>query len=140
MPAGMTTPATDNALILNTEEDAISGHRLQVNTFAIGCAVGLTTESPPRTIVMIRGGVGTTVSPSSLGDGTGGSISADTSSWAKATSATPLDLWVQTRTFWDSSGNVLYAYLRKLTIDARGQIAAVSGETQIIVDTTQACP
>jgi hypothetical protein len=140
MPAGMSVPSSDNALVLNTEEDSIVGNRLAVNSFAIGCVVGLTTEATPRTIVMVRGGVGTMVSPTALGDGTGGSISADSTSWTKSTSATPLNLWVQTRTFWDTSGNVLYAYLRQMSFDARGLLTAVSGETQITVDTTQGCP
>jgi hypothetical protein len=140
MPAGMTVPATDNALVLNTEEDGISGHRLQINSFAIGCVVGMTAEPQPRCIVMVRGGLGATASPSTLGDGTGGSLAADSSNWAKSSSGTPLNLWVQTRTFWDTSGNVLYAYLRQLSLDARGLLIAVSGETQVAVDTTESCP
>ena len=47
-------------------------------------------------------------------------FSADSTSWSKSSSGTPLNLWVQTRTFWDTSGNVLYAYLRQLSLDARG--------------------
>jgi hypothetical protein len=47
---------------------------------------------------------------------------------------------VQTRAFWDTSGNVLYAYLRQLSMDARGLLISVSGETRIVVDTTQSCP
>jgi len=140
MPAGMTNPSTDNALVLNTEEDSITGHRLATNSFVVGCAVGITTETPPRTIVMVRGGFGATASPTSLGDGTGGVLSADSGNWTKSTSGTPLNLWVQTRTFWDSSANVLYGYLRQISVDARGQLVAVSGETRITVDTTQACP
>jgi len=140
MPAGMTLPATDNALVLNTEEDGVSGYRLQINTFAIGCVVGMTSEAQPRWIVMVRGGFGATAYPAALGDGTGGALSADFSSWAKSTSGTPLNLWIQTRTFWDTSGNVLYAYLRQLSLDARGVLIAVSGETRIAVDSTQSCP
>ena len=45
MPAGMTVAASDNALVLNTEEDSISGHRLKANTFALGCVVGMTSET-----------------------------------------------------------------------------------------------
>jgi hypothetical protein len=140
MPAGMTLPASDNALVLNTEEDGVTGHRLMTNTFAIGCVVGMTSEAQPRWIVMVRGGFGATASPAALGDGTGGALSADSTSWSKSTSGTPLNLWVQTRTFWDTSGNVLYAYLRQLSLDARGLLIAVSGETRITVDTTQSCP
>jgi hypothetical protein len=140
MPAGMSVPATDNALVLNTEEDSLSGHRLQINSFAIGSVVGMTAETQPRWIVMVRGGLGATASPAALGDGTGGALAADSTSWARSTSGTPINLWVQTRTFWDTSGNVLYAYLRQLSLDARGLLIAVSGETRIAVDTTEACP
>jgi hypothetical protein len=63
MPSGMTLPGSDNALVLNTEEDGITGHRLKANTFATGCVVGATTESTPRWIVMVRGGYGETASP-----------------------------------------------------------------------------
>ncbi len=140
MPAGMTTPAADNALVLNVEEDAVSGHRLKTNTFALGCVVGMTTEATPRWIVMVRGGYGETTFPATLGDGTGGALSADSASWSKAGSGTPINLWIQTRTFWDTSGAVLYAYLRELSLDARGLLIAVSGETRITVDTTQSCP
>ena len=140
MPAGMTIPAADNALVLNTEEDGISGHRLKANTFAVGCVVGTTSETPARWIVMVRGGYGETGSPTALGDGTGGALAADSGSWAKSTSGTPLNLWIQTRTFWDTGGNILYAYLRQLSLDARGLLVAVSAETRITVDTTQSCP
>jgi hypothetical protein len=140
MPAGMTIPSSDDALVLNVEEDGLSGHRLKANTYAIGRLVGMTTESTPRWIVMVRGGKGETVSPTTLGNGTGGSISADASTWSGATNGTPLNLWVQTRTFWDTSGTVLYAYLRQLSFDARGLLIAVSAENQITVDSTQSCP
>jgi hypothetical protein len=140
MPAGMTVPTSDNALVLNTEEDGLAGYRLQINTFVVGCIVGATTESTPRWIVMVRGGYGATASPTTLGTGTGGVITADYTSWSKASNGTPLNLWVQTRTFWDTTGNVLYAYLRQISIDARGLIISVSSETRIIVDTTQSCP
>ena len=136
MPEGLSIPAADNALICNVEEDGETGHRLAIPGYAVGEIVG---SSGGATVVMIRGALGSTDSPTSLGDGTGGSVSADGSSWSKATDATPLSVWVQTRTFWDTSTGTLYAYLRQFSFDARGVLYAVSGENQITVDVAQPC-
>jgi len=134
MPEGMSVGAS--ALILNEEEDGLSGNRLQIPCFAVGVQAG---SSGGTAIVLIRGGIGATSGPTTLGDGTGGSVSADGSTWNKSTDGTPLDVWVQTRTFWDTSTGTLYGYLRKLSFDARGVMYAASAETQITIDVATAC-
>jgi len=136
MPEGMPVPAADNALILNEEEDGLSGHRLAAPCFAVGSVAGI---SQGLNVVMIRGALGTTAGASSLGDGAGGAVAADSSSWSRSSSGTPLVVWVQTRTVWDASGGVLYGYLRSFTFDARGMLVAVSGENQITLDVPVAC-
>lgn len=136
MPEGMSVPAADNALVLNEEEDGLSGHRLAVPCYAVGSVAGV---SQGLNVVMIRGALGATGGGSTLGDGTGGPVAADSSSWSRSSSATPLVVWAQTRTVWDPSGGVLYAYLRSFTFDARGMLISVSGENQITVDVPVAC-
>jgi hypothetical protein len=88
---------------------------------------------------MIRGAIGATGSATSLGNGTGGSVDADGTSWSKASDGVPVGVWVQTRTVWDSSTGTLYGYLRKFSFDARGALYAVSGEYQITVDVATEC-
>jgi len=58
MPAGMTLPGASNALVLNSEENGVSGHRLASGAYAIGVVSGMTSETSPRQIVVIRGALG----------------------------------------------------------------------------------
>jgi hypothetical protein len=134
MPEGLT--AGDDALILNEEETGLSGHRLAPGSFAVGRVAGRTNGT---VIVVIRGAAGATSGPTALGDGSGGSVGAQGTSWSKGADATPVDLWVQTRTVWDSSTGTLLAYVRKLSFDARGLLYAVSGEDSVTVDVATAC-
>ena len=58
MPMGQTVPTTANALVLNLEENAQTGNRLQTGSFVTGIVQGATKEKPPRSIVIIGSGVG----------------------------------------------------------------------------------
>jgi hypothetical protein len=136
MPEGMNTSSGPAALILNEEETGLTGHRIAAGSYAVGEVAG---NSNGTAIVVIRGGQGATGSPTALGDGSGGSAAADSSSWSKASDGTPLNVWVQTRTVWDSGSGTLYGYLRKFSFDARGVLYAVSGESQITIDVATAC-
>jgi hypothetical protein len=136
MPEGMNIPPADNALILNEEEDGLDGHRLQVPAYAVGQIAG---SSGGLSVVMIRGAIGATAGAAALGDGTGGAVAADGTAWSKTTDGIPLDVWVQTRTVWDSGSGTLFGYLRKFSFDARGVLYGVSGENQITVDVAQPC-
>jgi hypothetical protein len=136
MPEGMTVPTVDNAIICDVEEDTETGHRLSIGGYAIGRVAGV---SNGLIVVMIRGAMGATNSPTTLGDGTGGAVAADTTSWSKVSNGTPVTAWVQTRTVWDSTGGVLYAYLRSFAFDARGLLLSISGENRIIVDVPTVC-
>ena len=136
MPEGMTVPGADNALVLNEEEDGQSGHRLATPCYAVGTVAG---SSAALAVVMIRGALGATAGPTTLGDGTGGAVAADGTSWSRSGNGTPLLVWLQTRTVWDSTGGTLYAYLRSFTFDARGLLVAVSAENRITVDVPVAC-
>jgi hypothetical protein len=136
MPEGLTIPDADNALICNVEEDGETGHRLQTPGWAVGQIAG---SSGGLAVVMIRGALGSTQSPMTLGDGSAGGLDADNSSWNKASDGTPLDLWMESRTFWDTDSGTLFGYARKLSFDARGVLYAVSGETQYTIDVAQPC-
>lgn len=131
MPEGLT--ASGAALILNEEENGLSGHRLGVPCYSVGQIVG---QSGGQAIVMIRGALGATGGATSLG---GSGVGADSGSWSRATNGTPVTVTMQSRTVWDSSGGVLYGYSRNLQFDARGELVAVSGETQYVIDTPTAC-
>lgn len=133
MPEGMNTSSGPSALILNEEETGLDGHRIAPGSYAVGQIAG---NSNGTAIVIIRGGLGATASPTAL---SGSGIDADSTSWSKASSASPLDVWVQTRTFWDTGSGTLFGYLRKFSFDARGLLYAVSGETQITIDVATAC-
>jgi hypothetical protein len=134
MPEGLT--AGDDALILNEEETGLNGHRIAPGAFAVGRVAG---RSNGTVIVVIRGAAGATAGATALGDGTGGSVGAQGTSWSKAADGTPVDLWVQTRTVWDSSTGTLLAYVRKVSFDARGVLYAISGENSVTVDVATAC-
>jgi hypothetical protein len=136
MPEGMSDSSGPAALILNEEESGLAGHRIAPGSYAVGKIAGNPSGSP---VVVIRGGSGATASPTALGGGTGGSTAADGSSWSKASDGTPLDVWMQTRTVWDSTTGTLFGYLRKFSFDARGLLYAVSGENQITIDVATAC-
>jgi hypothetical protein len=136
MPEGMTIPDADDALICNVEEDGEAGHRIEIPSYAVGQIVG---THDGMTVVMIRGALGSSDSPASLGDGTGGAVSPDDGTWDKASDGTPLDVSVQTRTVWDTSSGTLFGYLRQFSFDARGVLYAVSAENQITIDVAQAC-
>ncbi|HEX4795511.1 MAG TPA: hypothetical protein VH370_17095 [Humisphaera sp.] len=140
MPAGMDDGAAD-ALILNAEEDSETGHRLASGTYAVGVTRGMIDESPARKIVVIRGGVGRMDSPTTLGDTSEGSETADTSNWSRASTATPLNLYVVSRMVYNESGDqTLYQFVRQLSLDARGLLVSVSGETRVTIDVTEPCP
>jgi len=131
MPEGLSAAAP--ALILNEEEDGLSGHRLTTPCYAVGQIVGNAGGQP---IVMIRGALGATAGATSLG---GSGDSADSGSWSRAGNGTPVTVTMQTRTVWDSSGGVLYGYSRNLAFDARGELVTISSETQYVIDTPTAC-
>lgn len=133
MPEGMSDPSSPTALILNEEETGLAGHRIAPGSYAIGKVAGNPGGSP---VVVIRGGSGATAGPTGLA---GSGASPDGSSWSRAADGTPLNVWVQTRTYWDSSSGTLFAYLRKFSFDARGLLYAVSAESQITVDVATAC-
>jgi len=133
MPEGMSVAGTDNALVLNEEEDQESGHRLAIGAYAVGRIVG---TSAGLTIVMIRGAPGSTSGPTTLA---GSGVSADSTSWSRVSNGTPVTASIQTRTLWDSVGGVLYAYLRNFTFDARGVLVSISGEAQVTVDIPTEC-
>jgi hypothetical protein len=140
MPAGLSIPGSDDALVLNLEEDGASGHRIASGTYAVGVVRGITNESPPRKIVFIRGGVGRTDSPTALGGTSEGSESADSSNWTRL-GATPVVVYVVTRTVYNESGDkTLYSFVRPLTFDARGLLVSAGAETRVTVDVTEACP
>ena len=135
MPEGMSESGSP-ALILNEEEDGLTGHRLAVPSFAVGQVVG---RSAGSSVVMIRGALGATAGGTLLGDGGGGSVAPDGTAWSRQTDGSPVVVWVQTRTVWDSSGGTLYGYLRALSFDARGVLVSASGESQFTIDTATSC-
>jgi hypothetical protein len=139
--AGEAVSATEDVLVERRDGDSSvetgSGkHRLKLNTFVEGPVVGYSNEATPRPVIRVAGGVGATASPTSLSVTT---LAADATSWSRATDGTPLTMTVQTRTYWDSSGGVLYQYLRTFTYDARGLLLSVSAETRSTIDTPGAC-
>jgi len=136
MPEGMSASAGPAALILNEEETGLNGHRIAAGSYAVGRVAGNAGGTP---VIVIRGGSGATAGPAALGDGSGGGVGADGTSWSKPSDGTPLDVWVQTRTVWDSTTGTLFGYLRKFSFDARGLLYAVSGENQFTIDVATAC-
>jgi hypothetical protein len=137
MPAGMTVPGASDALVLNGEENGVSGHRLASGAYAIGVVSGMTSETSPRQIVVIRGALGRTDSPTNL---PGGGITANSSTWSRDGAAVPLTMTVVTSVAWDSTTAALLANSRTLTFDARGILVQVSAETQSTVDSATICP
>lgn len=131
MPEGMTGGGA--ALILNEEEDGQSGHRLQIPCYAVGRIVG---SNDGTQIVMIRGALGSTTGGTALA---GSGVSADGTTWSRATNGTPVNVVVQTRTYWDSTGGVLYGFARTFSFDARGVLAAISAESPVTIDVPTAC-
>jgi hypothetical protein len=140
MPMGLTVPSADNALILNVEEQSLSGHRLAAGAYAVGIIRGATADVPPKRIVLIRGALGRVDSPTTLGSTSDASESAETTTWSRDTDATPLDLYVTCRVVYNPAGDqTLYAFLRKCSFDARGELVSVGEETRVTVDVTEVC-
>ena len=142
MPMGMTAPTSNNALILDLEENGQSGHRLAAGSYAVGVIRGSTSDTPPRSIVFIGSGVGRTDSPTVLTGGSDpSSETADSTSWSKASDATPLNLNLVARVVYNPSGDQkLYAFVRTLSFDARGVLLSVGGEARVTVSDTESCP
>jgi hypothetical protein len=84
------------------------------------------------------GGVahGNVTSPTTLGSNVEGSETADSTSWTWTNGGPPVEVWMQSRTVYNESGDQkLYEYFRKWTIDTQGFVYSISGETRVIVDT-----
>ena len=141
MPMGMTVPPADNALILNLEESALAGHRLKNGSYSVGVIRGATADVPPRPIVLIRGALGRTDSPTMLGSTSDTGESAETTTWSRDTDATPVDVYLVSRVVYNPTGDqTLYSFMRKCSFDARGELVSVGAETRVTVDVTEACP
>jgi hypothetical protein len=134
MPAGLSPSA--GALVINTEETGVSGHRLSAGAYAVGVIRGMTSETTPRSIVVIRGAMGRLDSPKGLG---GGGVTPNTTPWSRASDAMPLSLTVVTAVAWDSGAAALLANSRTLIFDARGLLSSVSAESQSTINSTTAC-
>ena len=63
----------------------------------------------------------------------------DTTSYAKDTDATPVDVYVQTHTYWDSTAGILWQYVRRFSFDALGQLYSIGGEERTAVDSATNC-
>jgi hypothetical protein len=137
MPAGMTPAGPIDALVINTEETGVAGHRLAAGAYAVGTVRGRTTEATPRSIVVIRGAAGRTDGPTSL---PGGGVTPNGTSWSRAGTGTPLTLAVVAAVVWDTSSSALLANVRTLTFDARGLLVGASAESQATVAEATACP
>lgn len=133
MPEGMNGSTGPSALILNEEENGLSGNRIAAGTYAVGQIAG---NSGGTAIVMIRGGSGNTAGATGL---SGSGITPDPSSWSRTSNGTPLNVWAQTRTYWDTGSGTLFGFLRQFSFDARGLLYAVSAETQVTIDVATAC-
>lgn len=132
MPEGM--EIGDAVLILNPAEDGLGTHVLAAGTFHNGklLAAGVVQIDCMPT--------GNTASPATLGGTSEGSETADATHWTRATDGTPLDLYVVCRMVYNESGDqTLYQFVRKLSFDACGLLVAVSGETRVTIDATEAC-
>ena len=141
MPMGMSIGPSESALVLNLEEDTLTGHRLKSPSYAEGVVCGVIPGSPPRSVVMVRGGVGNTDSPTIIGSTSDSSESADTTTWSKFTDGTPVNVFVTTRVVYNPTGDkTIYAFVRQLSFDARGTLFAIGAEARITVDVTESCP
>ncbi|HWE02450.1 MAG TPA: hypothetical protein VG326_08560 [Tepidisphaeraceae bacterium] len=141
MPMGMSPGGAGSALILNVEEDELTGHRLTSPSYAQGVVCGRTADAPPRNIVMIRGGAGKTDSPTPVGSASDSSETANSTMWSRFTDGTPVTVFVATRVVYNPTGDkTIYAFVRQLSFDARGLLFAISGETRVTVDVTESCP
>lgn len=98
---------------------------------------GWDNSSPPLRVYRCTSWAALTTSPTTINPST---LAADTTTWTRDTNYTPLAITVQMRTYWDTSGAVLYGYSRVFTFDAAGMLRSISAETRYNVDTTTVCP
>lgn len=85
--------------------------------------------------------IGETASPTTLGAASEGSESADTTTWSVQADGTPCDIYVISRVgFYHAGDEKLYGYTRKLSIDSKGRIFAISAETRVEIDVPEECP
>lgn len=79
-----------------------------------------------------------TISPiKTLSPGSGTTAATDT--WSRTSDKKAVTLDMQTREYWDGTGNVLYYFTRLLTWDSAGELYSISAETQHTTDTTVPC-
>jgi hypothetical protein len=147
MPEGMNVPVAEDCLIINPDENGLPTHWLKLDEFAIGHVIGQTADATPKKIVEINGSVARTASPSTLGDGTEGTETADTHTWTRAAVTDgvnygdcPIEEWYVSRIVYNDTGDqVLYSMMRKRTYSADGRLVSISAETRVSVDTTELC-
>jgi hypothetical protein len=147
LPMGLTSGAS--ALLIVTEEDAavVDGfgnapaakQRLMSGSYEFGAYIGMSGEGTPRPMILVRGGVGSMSSATTINP-TLTSLTADTTVWTRALTGTPANIYVQTRTAYDSTGGAFYAFQRQHSYDARGLLYRIGPEEKIeIIGTTPGC-
>lgn len=144
MPDGLTSG--QSCLVLNLDEQGQPTHWLTTNvstSYAQGVYWGMSTEGPPRPIIVIDRGDYRIASPQAI---VGSGNTADASTWNRRveTSGTdygdvPLTITTQ-RTVWDGTAGILRAFTRTLTFAADGRLDTYSAETESDIDTATACP
>jgi len=141
LPQGLTDGAS--VLLVVTEEDQnntdslgnapADAQRLLEGSYVVGPIIGNSTESTPRPLVWVRGGVGTMDDPTVLTPGDYGAAS--TSTWGWALDGTPVTKTSITSFGFDSSSGNIWFNIVTETYDARGMLRNVSAETQMTIST-----
>lgn len=139
-PEGMTVPGSDDALVLNLDEDTLPTHWLATGSYALGRIVGSTGG---LSIVEIPHGSARIASPQVLGASSG---AAETDNWARnaVTSGVnygdkPVTIQFITREAYDTGTGEFNAYYRSATFAADGRMITVSAETKVEIFQAVAC-
>lgn len=84
--------------------------------------------------------VGSKTSPDTVSSAAEGSEAAESTTWTRDTTRTPVDVWIQTRTaFYHAGDEKLYGYFRKFSYDSLGHLYAISAETRVEIDVPEDC-
>lgn len=144
---GLTLPGASDCLIVHLGEQFYSGNILRLPQDVEGKIIGITNETPARTVIVCMRGVprpDTDAMGESLGGATSGPGNEDT--WEAGgvglnvgNTNNGVTFPVMTsRPYYNSTVHKLYFYQRIVTADALGHIINISHEETIFVDITGA--
>lgn len=120
--------------------DSSALYELDADQFAVLEMDDVNGGATCKRFVRLSDGVGSTATPVEIGDSVLGSESASTDDWALADDELAVDVWIEVRQRYYSSGDKKwYAYARLFRFDSKGKLYSISPEVRFVVETPDDC-